>query len=118
VSAWDDTVVVITTDHGAVQVRKAAAVKASREASTNVRYKYGDNLNLENRDDAIDVRDPESYGLPRDTPIQNYVLARDYNFFVYPTNQNEYVRQYTDSFQHGGVSLEEMIVPVVTLRTR
>ena len=118
VAAWDDTVVVITTDHGAVQVRKAAAVRANRQASTNVRYKYGDNLNLENRDDAIDVRDPESYGLPRDTPIQNYVLARDYNFFVYPTNQNEYVRQYTDSFQHGGVSLEEMIVPVVTLRTR
>ena len=117
-SRWDDTVVVVTTDHGAVQVRKPSTVKGNRDTSTNVRYKFGDNVNVEGSGEAIDVREPETFGLPKDTPIQNYVLARDYNFFVYPTKQNEYVRQYSDSFQHGGVSLEEMVVPVATLTPR
>lgn len=117
VAAWEDTVVVITTDHGSIQVRKPTVVKASREASSNVRYKYGDNINGE-AGAILDVRDPERYGLPRDTPIQNYVLACESNFFVYPTNQHEYERQFRDSFQHGGVSLEEMIVPLVTMTAR
>jgi CheY-like chemotaxis protein len=114
---WDDTVVIVTTDHGSVQVRKPTQVKANRDASTNVRYKYGDNLNVD-RADALDIRDPERFGLPKDSPIMNFVCAREYAYFVYPTNYNEYVRQYRDSFQHGGISLEEMVVPLATLRPR
>jgi hypothetical protein len=117
VADWDDTVVVITTDHGSIQVRKPTVVKASREASSNVRYKYGDNINGE-PGAIIDIRKPEVWGLPQDSPIQNYVLAGESNFFVYPTNQHEYERQFRDSFQHGGISLEEMIVPLVTLTRR
>ena len=117
IADWEDTVVVITTDHGSIQVRKPTVVKASRDASSNVRYKYGDNLNGE-PGAIIDVRKPELWGLPQDSPIQNYVLAREANFFVYPTNQHEYERQFRDSFQHGGVSLEEMLVPLVTLTRR
>ncbi len=107
-------VVVITTDHGSVQVRKAAKVKAKKEASNNVRYKYGDNLNVDART-AFIMKNPPDYGLPKDSPIQNYICAKDYNYFVYPTNYHEYERQYRGSFQHGGISLEEMIVPCCTL---
>lgn len=117
VAAWEDTVVVVTTDHGSIQVRKPTVVKASRDASSNVRYKYGDNINGE-AGAIIDIRDPERWGLPKDTPIQNYVIACESNFFVYPTNQHEYERQFRDSFQHGGVSMEEMIVPLVTLTAK
>lgn len=117
IASWEDTVVVVTTDHGSIQVRKPTVVKANRDASSNVRYKYGDNINGESGS-ILDVRDPESWGLPKDSPIQNYVLACESNFFVYPTNQHEYERQFRDSFQHGGVSLEEMIVPLVTLTAR
>ncbi len=117
ISSWDDTVVMITTDHGSVQVRRAAMVRANRDASTNVRYKYGDNLNCESSD-AVDMRKPERFGLPADSPIQNYLIAKEYAYFVYPTNYHEYERQFRDSFQHGGISLEEMIIPVVTLTRR
>lgn len=117
VSEWEDTVVVVTSDHGSIQVRKPTVVKASREASSNVRYKYGDNINGE-AGAILDLRDPERYGLPRDSPIQNYVVACESNFFVYPTNQHDYERQFRDTFQHGGVSLEEMIVPLVTMTAR
>jgi DNA-binding response OmpR family regulator len=116
-SAKSDAVVVITTDHGSIQVRRAAMVKANRDASTNVRYKYGDNLNVDAKD-AFVMKDPPRYGLPSDSPIQNYICAKDYNYFVYPTNFHEYERQYKASFQHGGISLEEMIVPCATLHPR
>jgi CheY-like chemotaxis protein len=117
VAAWEDTVVIITTDHGSIQVKKPTVVRAGREASSNVRYKYGDNINGE-KGEILDLRKPEEWGLPQDSPIQNYVIACDSNFFVYPTNQHEYERQFRDSFQHGGVSLEEMVVPLVTLTSR
>lgn len=116
-SAKRDAVVVVTTDHGAIQVRRATTVKANRDASTNVRYKYGDNLNVDPKE-AFVMKDPLQYGLPSDSPIQNYICAKEYNYFVYPTNFREYERQYKGSFQHGGISLEEMIVPCATLHPR
>jgi len=116
-STQKDMSVVITTDHGAIQVRKSTLVKANRDASTNVRYKYGDNLNVDPKD-AIVFKQPEQFGLPSDSPIQNYICAKEANYFVYPTNFHEYERQYRDSFQHGGVSLEEMIIPAATLLPR
>lgn len=115
-SAKPGNVVVITTDHGSVQVRKAAKVKANRDASTNVRYKYGDNLNVDGRS-AMVMKKPEEFGLPQDGPIQNYICAKEYNYFVYPTKYHEYERQFRGSFQHGGISLEEMIIPCCTLST-
>ncbi len=117
IANWPDTVVVITTDHGAVQVKRSTQVKANREASTNVRYKYGDNLTVD-PSQAFIMKDPRKFGLPQDSPIQNYICAKEYTYFLYPTNFHEYERQYRDSFQHGGVSLEEMIIPVVTLQPR
>jgi hypothetical protein len=113
----DDVAVVITTDHGAIQVRRSALVKANRDASTNVRYKYGDNLNVDPKE-AFIMKDPRRFGLPQDSPIQNYICAKEANYFVYPTNFHDYERQYRDSFQHGGISLEEMIIPAVSLLPR
>ena len=91
-------------------------MKANREASTNVRYKYGDNLNVDQRA-ALVMKKPEEFGLPQDGPIQNYICAKEYNYFVYPTKFHEYERQFRGSFQHGGISLEEMIIPCCTLTT-
>ncbi len=109
--------VVLTTDHGSILGRKAALVYGRRDTSTNLRYKFGDNLKCDERQ-AIIVRRPEEYRLPSESRTKNYVFAREYYYFVYPTNFREYEKAYDGSFQHGGVSLEEMILPCLTLTPR
>ncbi|HPI31764.1 MAG TPA: PglZ domain-containing protein, partial [candidate division Zixibacteria bacterium] len=88
-----------------------------RTTSTNLRYKYGDNLNSD-PNDSILVKKPKDWRLPLLTLATTYILAREDFFFVYPNNYNEMIRQFQNSFQHGGVSLEEMVVPVATLNPR
>jgi CheY-like chemotaxis protein len=109
--------VVLTTDHGSILGRKAALVYGRRDTSTNLRYKFGDNLKTDERQ-AIIVRRPEEYRLPAESRTKNYVFAREYFYFVYPTNFRDYEKAYEGSFQHGGVSLEEMILPTLTLTPR
>ena len=109
--------VVITTDHGAVLARRAALVHGNRETSTSLRYKFGLNLNCEARE-AVILRDPMDYMLPDDGVNKNYILAREDYFFVYPTHFHEYERLFKGSFQHGGISLEEMVLPLATLTPR
>jgi len=111
--AAQGAVVVLTTDHGAVLGRRSALVYGDRDTSTNLRYKYGNNLNCDAKH-AIVIRKPGEYMLPADGLNKNYLLAREDFFFVYPTRFHEFERQYRGSFQHGGVSVEEMILPVVT----
>lgn len=115
--ASQDCVVVVTTDHGSVLGRRAALVHGNRDTSTNLRYKFGINLNTDPKQ-AIIVRRPMDYLLPDDGVNKNYVLAREDFYFVYPTRFHEFERQYRGSFQHGGVSMEEMVLPLVTLRPR
>lgn len=112
-----DVTVVVTTDHGSVLGKRAALVYGNRDTSTNLRYKFGINLNTDSKQ-AIIVRKPMEYLLPDDGVNKNYVLAREDYYFVYPTKFHEYERQYRGSFQHGGVSVEEMILPLMTLRPR
>jgi len=112
-----DVTVVVTTDHGSVLGKRAALVHGNRDTSTNLRYKFGINLNTDPKQ-AIIVRKPMEYQLPDDGVNKNYVLAREDYYFVYPTRFHEYERQYRGSFQHGGVSVEEMILPLMTLRPR
>ena len=114
--ARQDGVVVVTTDHGAVLGKRAALVYGNRETSTNLRYKYGTNLVCDPKM-AINVKRPEDYRLPGGLN-KNYLLAKEDFYFVYPTHFHEYERQYWGTFQHGGVSLEEMILPCVTLTPR
>ncbi len=85
-----------------------------RESSTNLRYKYGRSLKAD-RKHAIFVRNPEEYKLPRRGINTNYIIAKEDYYFIYPTNYYKYLNQYKDSFQHGGASLEEMILPFVRL---
>ncbi|OGF22980.1 MAG: hypothetical protein A2V63_01640 [Candidatus Eisenbacteria bacterium RBG_19FT_COMBO_70_11] len=112
-----DCAVVLTTDHGSVLGRRSALVHGNRDTSTNLRYKYGVNLNCDPKQ-AIIVRKPADYMLPDTGVNKSYILAREDFYFVYPTRFHEYERQFRGSFQHGGVSVEEMILPLVTLLPR
>jgi hypothetical protein len=109
--------VVLTSDHGGVVGRRAALVYGNRETSTNLRYKYGINLNCDSKQ-AVIVRKPMTYMLPDDGINKNYVLAREDYYFVCPTRFHEFERQYRGTFQHGGISIEEMILPLLTLTPR
>jgi len=110
-----DTVVVLTSDHGSVLGTGATVARGNRSTSTNLRYKYGTNLNCDRRQ-ALLIRDPSEYKLPRMGLSTNFIIAKEDYYFVYPTKFHKYQRQYRDSFQHGGISLEEMILPVVVMK--
>ena len=117
VGEWEDTVVVITSDHGSIQVDKPIRILADRQTSSGVRYKYGRNLDSPEKS-GLTIKKPGEYHLPAEEVTTNYVIARDRNFFVYPTDYHRFVKRFEGSFQHGGISLEEMVVPVATLRSR
>jgi len=109
--------VLLTTDHGSIRCLRGTKVLGDREASTNLRYKYGRNLKAEDKA-AIFVKDPAEYRLPRRGVTVNYIIAKEDYYFVYPTDYHRYLNQYRDSFQHGGVSLEEVILPMATLEPK
>lgn len=106
--------IIMTTDHGSVRCLRGAKVIGDREASTNLRYKFGRNLKVEERQ-AVFVKHPADFKLPRGSVTTNYIMAREDYYFVYPTDYHRYLNQYRDSFQHGGISMEEIILPVVKL---
>ncbi|GAA4397170.1 PglZ domain-containing protein [Nibrella viscosa] len=108
---------VITTDHGMIRVQKPAKIVGYRETNTNLRYKQGKNLGFD-EDHVFVCRKPENFFLPRLNVSTAYVFTLEDYFFAYPNNYNYYVNYYRDTFQHGGVSLEEMIIPFVHLRAR
>ncbi len=115
--AETDCTIVITTDHGAIRSLKDTKVVGDRETSTALRYKYGKSLKCDERH-AVFVKDPATYGLPADHRNTNFIIAKEDYYFVYPTNYNRYQNKYRDTMQHGGISMEEMILPVMTLRPR
>ena len=109
--------VVLTTDHGAIRVDKPIKVIGDRQTTTNLRYKQGRNLNYPQRE-VFEITDPAKAYLPKSTLSSTYVFACNNDFLAYPNNFNYYVKYYKNTFQHGGVSLEEMLIPVVTLNPR
>ncbi len=109
--------VIITSDHGSVRSMRGTTVFADRETSTNLRYKYGKGIRADLKH-VIEVRDPRSFGLPAIGLNYNYLIAREDYYFVYPTNYHHYLALYRDSLQHGGVSLEEMVLPVAILKPK
>lgn len=115
--AKQDGLLIVTTDHGAVLSRRSALVYGNRETSTNLRFKFGNNLSCEARQ-AIHVKDPARFRLPADGAHKTYIIAKEDFYFVYPTRFHEYENKYRGSFQHGGISLEEMILPVAVMTPR
>ena len=111
------TTTVVTTDHGSLFCRRATKIRGNRDASNNVRYKFGDNLTVDDRRVLL-VKNPAEYMLPPNSAIETYAITTENYYLVYPTNYHEYERLYRDSFQHGGISLEEMICPFAVLRPR
>jgi hypothetical protein len=106
--------IILTTDHGSIRCLRSTKVIGDREASPSLRYKYGRNLKADERH-AIFIKNPIDLRLPRRSVTVNYLVAKEDYYFVYPTDFHKYVNQYRDSFQHGGISMEEMILPVVKL---
>ncbi|HEY6950849.1 MAG TPA: response regulator [Bacteroidota bacterium] len=109
--------IVLTTDHGSVRCLRGSKIIGDREASTNLRYKFGRNLKVDEKQ-AVFIKNPADYKLPRSSVTTNYVMAKEDFYFVYPTDYHKYLNQYRDSFQHGGISMEEIILPIVTLRAK
>ncbi len=105
---------IIITDHGSVKVQDPVKIVGDRHTTTNLRYKSGKNLNYEAKE-VFDVRNPDDIFLPKSNISSSYVFCRTNDFFAYPNNYNYYVKYYRDTFQHGGISLEEMLIPVITL---
>jgi DNA-binding response OmpR family regulator len=109
--------VIITTDHGTIRVKKPYKIVGDRNTNTNLRYKQGKNLGF-NEKDVFVVRKPESIFLPKVNVSTAYVFATEDKFFAYPNNFNYYVNYYKDTFQHGGISMEEMIIPLISLSSK
>lgn len=109
--------VVLTTDHGTVHVKEPVKVVGDRNTNSNLRYKTGKNLQY-NQKEVFEVADPSDAWLPRANVSSRFIFARSDAFFVYPNNYNYYVNFFRNTFQHGGISMEEMIIPVVTLSAK
>jgi len=110
--------VIITTDHGTYRVKKPFKIVGDRDVNTNLRYKLGKNLNFKESRDVYVERSPENLHLPKPNVSTAYVFATEDLFFAYPNNYNHYVNLYRDTFQHGGISLEEMIIPIISLNSK
>jgi CheY-like chemotaxis protein len=116
-AAQKNVKIILTTDHGSIRCMRGSKVIGDREASANLRFKFGRNLKVDSKH-AVFVKSPTEYKLPRGSVTTNYVMAKEDYFFVYPTEYNKYLSQYRDSFQHGGISMEEMILPIVKFESK
>lgn len=105
---------ILATDHGSVRVKTPYKVVGDKQTTANLRYKHGRNLNYEPKE-VLAFRDPREAGLPVPTVNSSYIFAREDGYLCYPNNYNYYVNYYRNTFQHGGISLEEMIVPVIRM---
>jgi len=112
-----DCTVIVTSDHGFIRVKRPTLIYGSREISANLRYKHGAAIRVEGRD-AILLNNPETFMLPSDHLGTKFAIAKNDYYFIYPTKPREYEKAYKYTFQHGGISLEEMVVPIATLKPR
>ena len=109
--------VVLTTDHGTIRSKKPYKIVGDRDTNTNLRYKQGRNLSYDPKN-VLAISQPERFHLPKVNISSSYVFATEDHFFAYPNNYNHYVKYYKDTFQHGGISLEEMVIPIISLTAK
>lgn len=115
--AQKDAITILTSDHGSVLSNRASRAFGNRDTTTSLRFKLGNNLGC-NPDEAVHITDPKIYKLPGGSIGKNYILAKEDFYFVYPNQFHEYKRQFRGGFQHGGISMEEMILPCVVMKPR
>jgi CheY-like chemotaxis protein len=109
--------VILTTDHGTIRVNHPIKIIGDKTTSRNLRYKTGKNLSY-NPKEVFEITNPEKAYLPKSSISSKYIFALNTDFFAYPNNYNYYVNYYTNTYQHGGISMEEMILPLITLRSK
>ncbi len=112
-----DCTIIITSDHGTINVNEPSKVIGEKTISTNLRYKTGRKIKFDNRD-VFHVDDPADILLPKSNLSDSYIFASPNKYFVYPNNYNHYAHHYINTYQHGGISMEEMILPVITLKNK
>ena len=115
--AQTDYRVLITTDHGSIRATNPVKIIGDRNTNTNLRYKLGKNLAYDSKDLFV-IKDPSKAHLPAPNLSTSYVFATGDDFFAYPNNYNYYVSYYRNTFQHGGISMEEMIIPIINMKGR
>ncbi len=108
---------IIATDHGSVRVNTPQKVIGDKQTTSNLRYKHGRNLNYDPKE-VLAFKDPRKAGLPVPNVNSSYIFAKQDGYFCYPNNYNYFANYYRNTFQHGGISLEEMIIPVIRMTTK
>ena len=112
-----DFTIILTSDHGSLEVQKPAIVSADKHSSDGIRYKFGRNINLDKKY-ALDIRDLAEFRLPSLDHQCNYLIAKNNYFFVYPNEKNKYAIKLNNSFQSGGISMQEMFVPIYIMNSK
>jgi len=112
-----DVKIVITTDHGTIKVHNPIKVIGEKDTTTNLRYKQGKSLDYK-KNEVFAVTKPEEIGLPKSNMSSTFIFSMNRDFFVYPNNYNHYMKYYRDTFQHGGISMEEMLIPLLTFKPK
>jgi CheY-like chemotaxis protein len=108
---------IVATDHGSVRVNRPSKVVGDKQTTANLRYKHGRNLNYEPKE-VLSFRDPRQAGLPVPNVNSSFIFAKEDGYLCYPNNYNHFVNYYRNTFQHGGVSLEEMIIPIIRMTSK
>jgi len=113
-----DVIIVLTSDHGSILSQRAAKVLGDKSTSSGLRFKLGNRLTCVEPGAALHIGEPEEYNLPKDNFEKDYLLAKEDYYFVYPNQYNEYKRQFHGGFQHGGITMEEIILPCCVMTPR